>query len=144
MTDREQLIQLVHSDIIRMKHLMLSTLPCKPSELPWAQIDLLFRVTERPGITAGQLAENLGTSPSAIAQLVSPLEKQGLIVKETDPSDRRISLLTATPLGCEKLERMKTVARQHLSELMADLSDGELRTLHELQQKMIARRSQTN
>jgi DNA-binding MarR family transcriptional regulator len=144
MTDREQLIQLVHSDIIRMKHLMLSTLPCKQSELPWAQIDLLYRVTESPGITAGQLAENLGTSPSAIAQLVSPLEKQGLIIKETDPSDRRISLLTATPLGLETLERMKTVARQHLGELMADLSDGELRTLHELQQKMIARRSQTN
>ncbi len=121
MTTRNELIQQIHDDYIGLKHLMISNLSRQSSELSPAQLDLLFRVGKEPGITAGHLADSLSISPSAIAQLVSPLEKIGYLAKETDAGDRRISLLTITGAGRQKLEQTRAILRQYLSELMAGL-----------------------
>lgn len=41
-----------------------------------------------------ELAERVGSSPSGITRLLNPLEKIGLVEKESNPRDARVSLVT--------------------------------------------------
>jgi len=137
MINRDTLIQQIYSDLIRIKQLMISSMKCQSTELTWAQIDLLFRVSQQSNITAGQMADELGISPSAIAQILSQLEKQNFIARTADQSDRRVSLLSITDSGLIKLTRVKEIAQGHIGVLMSSLSDDELLIWSQLQKKII-------
>ena len=45
------------------------------------------------------LAQNLGLTASGITRLVSPMEKVGLVKKEANPRDARVSLVKLSPAG---------------------------------------------
>lgn len=45
------------------------------------------------------LAEQVGLSPSGVTRLLNPMEKIGLIAKEDNPRDARVSLVTLTDVG---------------------------------------------
>jgi DNA-binding MarR family transcriptional regulator len=45
------------------------------------------------------LAEQVGLSPSGITRLLNPMEKIGLIEKEENPRDARVSLVTLSIAG---------------------------------------------
>lgn len=45
------------------------------------------------------LAEQVGLSPSGITRLLNPMEKMGLVEKEENPRDARVSLVTLTAAG---------------------------------------------
>ena len=46
-----------------------------------------------------ELAENIGLSASGVTRLLIPMEKIGLIKKEANPRDARVSLVTLTDSG---------------------------------------------
>lgn len=45
------------------------------------------------------LAERVGLSPSGITRLLNPMEKIGLVQKEENPRDARVSLVTMSETG---------------------------------------------
>lgn len=45
------------------------------------------------------LAEQVGLSPSGITRLLNPMEKIGLVEKEKNPRDARVSLVSLTKAG---------------------------------------------
>lgn len=45
------------------------------------------------------LAERVGLSPSGITRLINPMEKIGLVIKEGNPRDARVSLVTLSDSG---------------------------------------------
>ena len=47
------------------------------------------------------LAEQVGLSPSGITRLINPMEKIGLVEKEDNPRDARVSLVTLSAAGTE-------------------------------------------
>ena len=50
------------------------------------------------------LAEQVGLSPSGVTRLLNPMEKIGLIGKEENPRDARVSLVTLSEAGAQLIE----------------------------------------
>lgn len=65
-------------------------------------------------ISVGKLAEQLMIKDNSAAELVSRLASAKLVKRETDPADRRRSLVVMTPLGDLSLARL---AAAHLARL---------------------------
>ena len=54
------------------------------------------------GIAPGELAVKMNASTAYIAKLLRNMEEKGLLIRTTDPSDRRRTLITLTEKGREK------------------------------------------
>lgn len=54
------------------------------------------------------LAEQVGLSPSGITRLLNPLDKIGLVNKESSPRDARVSLVALSTAGKRVYEDAKT------------------------------------
>lgn len=57
-------------------------------------------------LTIGQLADRLGIAAAFSSRLVGKLEKQDLIERKPHPTDRRASIISASPKGIELLREI--------------------------------------
>ena len=57
-------------------------------------------------LTPGRISDELGVSPGRVSAILDRLEKKGLVVRETDPSNRRNVLVSITERGRETDEEM--------------------------------------
>ncbi len=73
----------------------------------------------------GALAHAFGLDPSTITRQVQALEETGLATRQTDPSDRRASLLDLTPVGHDILDRTRRRRREAFFRAMSDWSDAD-------------------
>src|SRR6516165_7880071 len=62
------------------------------------------------GRHASDLAETLGVSRQAVAQVVTRLEQDGYLTRITDPGDARAKLICLTPRGRAALRAMRVTA----------------------------------
>jgi DNA-binding MarR family transcriptional regulator len=53
------------------------------------------------------LADRVGLSPSGITRLINPMEKIGLVEKEANPRDARVSLVTLSATGKKTCEEAR-------------------------------------
>jgi MarR family transcriptional regulator, 2-MHQ and catechol-resistance regulon repressor len=67
---------------------------------------------------------------------VDRVEKKGLVVRKTTPTDRRARLLELTPEGRSVAKALFEKHAQDLETLMSALSDGEKQTLYALLKKL--------
>ena len=82
------------------------------------------------GLSLKQLSEAVSLAHSTVSGIVDRLEKQGLIERQTHPTDRRITLLVASPLVREFMEtRMPELALHPLLEALRHASPTELRAI---------------
>jgi len=78
------------------------------------------------------------TVSRAVAQLIG----QKFVKRQTDPADKRRSILTLTARGAHTHEKIVPIARAHEAELAAVLSDTERRNLDRLLAKLQRRASE--
>ena len=83
------------------------------------QFRALLHVGRNPGTDLSGLAEHLGASMPAVSELVSRLVRDGLLVRELDPSSRRRIRLTISPEG----ERQYLAARSRTVDWLAGRLD---------------------
>ncbi len=98
------------------------------------QSDAMRVILENPGITAVTLKEKMKLSQSTTAGILSRLERKGIIMKSTDENDGRKAVLSATKLGEELAESLKTTAFKTQRELTAGMNDEEKREFDRLLQ----------
>jgi DNA-binding MarR family transcriptional regulator len=79
--------------------------------------------------SVSELAEAKNISRPAISQAVNLLVDKGLIVRTTQPRDRRHISLALTDPGNAMLDAIFEDTRQWMTQTLAPLSDGELQTL---------------
>ena len=73
-------------------------------------------------LTVGEAAAHLARAQSVISEIVTHLERRGLLEREDDPADRRRTLIWLTPAGHEALRRDREVLSvDHLARTMARL-----------------------
>jgi DNA-binding MarR family transcriptional regulator len=89
-------------------------------------------LTEKDSLRITELAEMLGVDTPTVTRKVQQLEREGLIVRQSDPDDRRASKIRLTPAGRRSLERVRQASRAWLDQLLGDWSDDDLSTLAEL------------
>ncbi|MBW8822057.1 MAG: MarR family transcriptional regulator, partial [Streptomyces sp.] len=61
-----------------------------------AEVELLRLVGARPGIGVSDAAKELHLAGNSVSTLVNQLVKEGHLVRETDPADRRAARLLLT------------------------------------------------
>lgn len=79
----------------------------------------------KPEITQKELLFLLNMSKQSLAELLSKLEKNGFILRQPSPTDRRVSLITLTEKGkqVQVEDRDKTVA---IPNIFKDFTESEL------------------
>ena len=65
-------------------------------------------------LTIGEAASHLRRAQSVVSEIVSHLERQGLLERENDPADRRRTLIWLTPAGQATLRRQREVLSEEL------------------------------
>jgi DNA-binding MarR family transcriptional regulator len=78
------------------------------------------------------VAERIGQDPSTVSRQVADLEKAGLLVRETDPEDRRAMRLKATTDGQQLLDRLSRGRRKRVERLLSDWHPDDIVTLGRL------------
>ncbi len=89
--------------------------------------------------TPAELADAAGVTRATMTGLVDTLERDGLVSRRADPSDRRMQLVQLTRKGERFLARMLPGHFRGVSDLMRDLRPGERKALVRLLGKVQAR-----
>lgn len=79
-----------------------------------------------------ELAEQVGLTPSGITRLLNPLEKIGLVGKEANPRDARVSLVALTDTGKQIYQDATTSFQQAADGLFESFNSSQLDQLSEL------------
>ncbi|MEA2318745.1 MAG: hypothetical protein QOD44_2934 [Solirubrobacteraceae bacterium] len=80
-------------------------------------------------VTPSEVAAHERVQRPTATRVIGRLEELGLVDRAPDPSDRRSSLLSASPEGRALLRRLRTRKSQYLARRLAGLEAGELETL---------------
>lgn len=84
-----------------------------------------------------ELAECVGISASGVTRLLSPMEKIGIVEKESNPRDARVSLVKLSKTG-QKLYKEASVSFDDCAKsLVSSLTEDELTKLAELSAKLL-------
>ena len=99
-------------------------------DLTGVQAKLLGVVAEHP-VPMNQIATLLKCEPANITGLVDRLAARGFVTRQPSPTDRRVKLVTATPVGAEVSGKV-WANLDFAAEPLAALSDEERRTRRDL------------
>jgi DNA-binding MarR family transcriptional regulator len=102
------------------------------SELHGASRAVLEHLALAGPLTIGEAAVHLCRAQSVISEIVTHLERDGLLERENDPGDRRRTLIWLTPAGHEALRRDREVLGVDLlARAMAQLPPGQADALND-------------
>jgi DNA-binding MarR family transcriptional regulator len=75
---------------------------------------ILRELGAAPGqrLRRGELAERLGVTPSGVARQLAPLERIGLVGRESHARDARLALVVLTDAGARVLEEAQPTAEE--------------------------------
>ena len=100
---------------------------------------VLVPLFEEDGLRLGELARRSRLSKQTMTELIRRLERDGLVERATDPSDRRAIRVTLTPrarafepVAAEVLTELDATVRRSLGDARVDELKESLRALSEL------------
>ena len=101
------------------------------SGLPGASRAVLEHLALSGPLTIGEAAAHMRRAQSVISEIVTHLERDGLLERENDPGDRRRTLIWLTPAGHEALRRDRQVLDVNLlARALARLPPGQADALN--------------
>jgi MarR family transcriptional regulator, 2-MHQ and catechol-resistance regulon repressor len=101
-----------------------------------SQFAIMEAVYHLGPLPQGELCRKILRSGSNVTTVVDNLERDGLVRRERDASDRRIQIVHLTKEGRELLDRALPVHVQRVREVMEALEPEELRELGRLCRKL--------
>ena len=107
------------------------------SGLPFSRIRVLKRLS-RQSMTVKQLAHAATMDAPATTVAVNYLEELGLVIRETDPTNRRCKVVSLTDAGREVLAKIDAV-EDPAPDALAALDPVDLKTLKAILDRMAAR-----
>ena len=87
----------------------------KRRPLPAASRAVLQHLTLTGPVRVGELAKHLGRAQSVVSEIVSHLERDGLLERQRDPSDARRTLVWLSGAGVERLDDERQVLSRELA-----------------------------
>jgi MarR family transcriptional regulator for hemolysin len=100
------------------------------------QVLLLVRTQQAD--TQSKMAETMGLTRATVTHHLNALERQGLVRRWREDSNRRVQRVALTDAGEELFMRLRDVAVRHDQRLRAQLSDGQVAQLGELLDRLLA------
>lgn len=96
------------------------------------QVDALFRIALKGGITPLELSREMGASKTIVSRLVEQLVSKKLIIRQYDREDRRSYSLCVTEAGKEELDGMCHYYLDPIYELEKQMDHDSLQRLFQL------------
>lgn len=84
-----------------------------------------------------ELAESVGISASGVTRLLAPMEKIGLVEKEANPRDARVSLVKLSASGQKTYQDAAVSFDDCAKTLVKSLTESQLAKLTELSSKLL-------
>ena len=122
----EQLAMRVRQATMRLRRRLRTELP---SGLSQTDFSALATVIREGRIGLGELAQREGVKPPSMTRIATALERDGLVVRRTDPADRRRAWLEPTPAGRRLVERNRRQRDVYLATVLRELSPEDLASL---------------
>jgi DNA-binding MarR family transcriptional regulator len=97
------------AELFRAVYLTFHRRDAPRCELPGASRAVLEHLALAGPLTIGEAAAHMHRAQSVISEIVTHLERDGLLERENDPGDRRRTLIWLTPGGHEALRRDREV-----------------------------------
>lgn len=104
--------------------------------LTWSQTVVLGQLAKHGPMTTADLARAEAVKPQSMSATLAVLEEQGLVQRQTHPSDGRQILFALTASGVATREARSRLKREWLSSAVARLTPAELRVLLEAVETM--------
>jgi len=105
----------------------------------------------KEGTAVSQIASLLGVRSTSLSRMLSGMEKQGLIYRESSESDKRSVKVFLTDLGVQKREKAKEIVRDFNDYLIAHMTENErlklessLIKINQLSQEFLQENSKLN
>jgi DNA-binding MarR family transcriptional regulator len=95
--------------------------------LPFSRIRILMRLSRQP-MTVKQLAHAATIDAPAATVAVNDLEDRGLVIRETDPTNRRCKVVSLTDAGRQTVRTIDSVD-DPVPNALAELDDVHLKEL---------------
>ena len=103
--------------------------------LPFSRIRILVRLSRSP-MTVKEVASAATIDAPAATVAVNDLEDRGLVVRETDPNNRRSKLVSLTDTGRDLVAKVKAID-DPAPESLSALSDDDLAALEAIITKVV-------
>lgn len=97
---------------------------------------VLFEVSRRGPVRLTDLARAVGITQGTASTLIDALAREGLIERQADDSDRRVTLLQTTAAGQRQAESWAAAYSSAAEEVFAVLSGADQVMLTELLQRL--------
>lgn len=111
-------------------------------QLDPAALPIVVRVGRHPGLSIGELANQIGRNHSSISRQVDKLMAAGWL-EESERRDQRVRRLTLSPAGQRGLTQIKVAREAAMQEKLAGYSDAEqaelLRVLQRLAKTLLTK-----
>jgi DNA-binding MarR family transcriptional regulator len=96
------------------------------------RFDLMAQLARHPeGLKMTELSRRLMVTGGNVTGITDQLEKEGLVLRDTDPNDRRSTSVLLTPAGRELFDRMAAAHEQWVVELLGGLGLKDKSQIHE-------------
>ncbi|WP_343527008.1 MarR family transcriptional regulator [Sphingomonas sp.] len=99
-------------------------------------LGILSVVADNPGINQGAVGRLLGIKRANMVPLINELIENGLILRETDPADRRAFTLTMSSEGAAMLDDCLYRIEEHEERLLAGFTKAEKAMLIDLLERI--------
>jgi DNA-binding MarR family transcriptional regulator len=104
----------------------------QPLGLSTGQIPVLYVLKDGAALTQKELARLVRIEQPTMAQLLTRMERDGLIRRTDNPDDKRSSLISLTPLALKKLPQAKIILSEGNKAALKGFTDREIATLSKL------------
>ena len=131
----KQELRHIFSQVVRLHFIRIHSLLEETGLYP-GQPPLLFSLNRRNGQSQRELSQDLNVKASTMAVMIKRMEKTGLIRKEPDENDQRISRIFITEEGKEVCLKLKDIHSQIEEESFKNFTPEEKELLITLMMKL--------
>lgn len=93
---------------------------------------VLLNIDEKHGTPATKIGPLIGMEPTSLSRMLKNLEKEALIRRENDPTDKRLVRIVLTDKGRDKKQIAKKVVRKFNAVVRESISEKKLQTFFEV------------
>lgn len=102
------------------------------------QMPVLVALKDGAHLPQKELARRAGVEQPTMAQLLARMERDGLIRRETDPADKRSSLISLTDGALQQLQPARAILSEGNQKALAGFGEEEIAQLVALLQRVLA------